>query len=342
MSTNMINDIYDTECYMKRIYIAAILTALTLLTLVFLAVVKNNELILQGEVDTRTYDLSSKITGRVKRIHIEEGDMVQAGQTLITLDIPDITAKHEQAKAAVDIAKAKQLEINNGIREEQKKINLDALHQAENKLRLAEKDYNRMKNLSDAGAVPVQKFDEAKTNYKNALKARDMALESVRMDINGSRYEEKLFAAANVKQAQSNQQEIKSYIDENEIKSPISGQVKEIAIEKGELAGAGYTIISIVDVTDNWIVLNLREDLVSKIKIGSEFNVKIPAIGKENIRVKVNYISAMGNYSTWRATKIRGDFDLKTFEIHAKPIEPVEGMIAGMSVIVDWNKVGKK
>lgn len=132
-----------------------------------------------------------------------------------------------------------------------------------------------------------------------------MALESVRMDKNGSRYEEKLFAAANVKQAQSNQQEIKSYIDENEIKSPISGQVKEIAIEKDELAGAGYTIIS-------------------------------------NIRVKVNYISAMGNYSTWRATKIRGDFDLKTFEIHAKPIEPVEGMIAGMSVIVDWNKVGKK
>jgi len=88
--------------------------------------------------------------------------------------------------------------------------------------------------------------------------------------------------------------------------------------------------------------LNLREDLISKIKIGSEFNVKIPAISNKPIKVKVYYISAMGNYTTWRATKIRGDFDLKTFEVRARTVKPQKGMIAGMSVIVDWNKVKKQ
>ena len=47
----------------------------------------------------------------------------------------------------------------------------------------------------------------------------------------------------------------------------------------------------------------------------------------------------MGNFSTWRATKTRGDFDMKTFEVHAKPLDKVDGLIAGMSVITDWNKI---
>lgn len=83
----------------------------------------------------------------------------------------------------------------------------------------------------------------------------------------------------------------------------------------------------------------MREDLISKIKIGSEFDVQIPALRKEPVRVKVYYISAMGNYTAWRATKIRGDFDLKTFEIRARPIEKIDGLIAGMSAILNWTEV---
>lgn len=322
----------------KLIYVTSIVLILAIF-LIIAAIKNNREFILQGEVDTTTLDLSSKITGRVQTIHVAEGDIVNAGQTLITLDLPDIYAKNEQAKAAVTIAKARKLEIENGNRDEQKKMTRYSLQQAETKLLLAEKEYKRMQALCKTGAVSIQKFDEAQTNYKNALKARDIAKENVRMDDNGSRFEEKLLADAAVKQAESLQLEMQSYVDEKEIKSPISGQVKEIAVEQGELVGAGYTIITIVDTNDNWIVFNLREDLIASIKMGSEFDVKIPALGQEKIPVKVNYISAMGNYTTWRATKIRGDFDLKTFEIHAKPINNLPDMIAGMSAIVDWNEV---
>lgn len=173
---------------------------------------------------------------------------------------------------------------------------------------LALQTFNRIKPLKEKGFASVQSYDNA-------------------------------FVA--LKQAENKLKEVQSYTDENTITAPITGQVRDISVEEGELVSAGYTIITLIDTTDNWAVFSLREDLLAKIKLGSVFKVDIPAVGQKNIPFKVDYISAMGNYTTWRATKIRGDFDLKTFEVHARPLESVSGLIAGMSVIVDWNKVGQ-
>lgn len=301
----------------------------------------SNQMIIQGEIDTKTVDLSSKITGRVLNINVKEGDSVIPGQVLVVLDTPDIEAKTAQAAAAVELAKSRQLEVMNGTRYEQKAMALNNLQKAKSDLKLAENTYNRLKNLNKEGVISNQKVDEAATQYQNAKQGFLIAQNNYSMVLNGSRYEDKLIASAAVKQAQSSKKEIQSYLNENVIVSPIAGRVTEISAERGELVGAGYTIITIVDENDNWVVLNLREDLLSKIKIGTVFNVKIPAIDNSLHKVKVDYISQMGNFATWRATKIRGDFDLKTFEVHARPVKPIAELRAGMSVIVDWNKVGR-
>lgn len=326
----------------KKKIILSILILLMFIGLIIVVIKKNSEMLIQGEVDTKTVDLSSKIAGRVKHIDVQKGDIVKKGQVLITLDTPDIAAKYDQSDAAVSLAKAKQLEVDNGARIEQKEMALSALNQAKATLELSEKTYNRLRRLNAQGVVATQKLDEASAQYKNAQKAVSIANENWQMYKTGSRYEDKLLASADVQRARSAQREAKSYLDENIIKSPISGQVTEISVEEGELVGAGYTIITVVSLDDNWVVFNLREDLLSKIRTGSVFDVKIPAIGKKPIDVRVNYISAMGNFATWRATRVRGDFDLKTFEVHAKPVEKIDGLRAGMTAIVDWNKVGSK
>lgn len=321
---------------------ALIIIGIILITCLTVVVVKkNHQLIIQGEVDTKSVDLSSKITGRVKTINVKEGDMVKAGQVLITLDTPDIEAKKVQANAALELAESKRLEVLNGARNEQKAMALNALHKAQSDLELAQKTYNRLHNLNKEGVISKQKADEAYTQFNNAKQAVLIAQNNYQMLENGSRYEDKLIASAGVKQAQGSNIEVQSYLDENKIISPISGQVKEISVEEGELVGTGYTIITVVDTDDNWVVFNLREDLLSKFKMGTVFDVTVPALGKKPIKVKVNFISAMGNFATWRATKIRGDFDLKTFEIHAKPLEKNPDLRAGMSVITDYNKIGK-
>jgi len=53
--------------------------------------------------------------------------------------------------------------------------------------------------------------------------------------------------------------------------------------------------------------------------------------------LKVSYIHSLGEFATWNATKTSGDFDMKTFEVHAIPVEAAEGLRPGMSAIVNWD-----
>ena len=322
---------------MKK-YIGLIVSVILIILIIF-TVKNNNQMIIQGEIDTKTVDLSSKIAGRVKEIKVQKGDTVKKGDILVILDTPEIEAKSAQADAAIEMAQSKELEVYNGARSEQRAMALNTLNRAKSDLALAEKTYHRVKNLNAEGVVSNQKADEAYTLYQKSKQDVLVAQNNYNMLENGSRYEDKLMASANVKKAKSTKHEVQSYLDENVIKSPIDGQITELSVEEGELVGAGYTIITVVDLNDNWAVFNLREDMLPKIKMGTEFFVKVPATGKTPIKVKVDYISAMGNFATWRATKIRGEFDLKTFEIHARPVETNPDLRAGMSVIADWNKI---
>ncbi len=289
------------------------------------AFMQANTMLLQGEVDVKTVDLASKITGRIEKINYKKGDRVKKGDVLITLDTPDINAKAAQVDATVQLALAQQEKVNNGARNEQ-------ISMAKASRDLAKKTFDRLNRLHDEGVIPTQKLDEARAKYQAAQ-------DNYNMLVTGSRAEDKLSAAANVKRAMGANDEVQSYLKENTIFAPIDGIITEINVEEGELVGAGYPIVTIVDDNDCWVVFNLREDLLSKIKDGTEFNVKIPAMGKEPVKVRVNYISVMGDFANWRATKAKGDFDMKTFEVRAVPVEKVEGLRAGMSAVFDWKKL---
>lgn len=289
------------------------------------AFMQANTMLLQGEVDVKTVDLASKITGRIEKLNCKKGDRVKKGDVLITLDTPEINAKAAQVDATVQLALAQQEKVNNGARNEQ-------ISMAKASRDLAKKTFDRLNRLHDEGVIPTQKLDEARAKYQAAQ-------DNYNMLVTGSRVEDKLSAAANVKRAMGANDEVQSYLKENTIVAPIDGVITEINVEEGELVGAGYPIVTIVDDNDCWVVFNLREDLLSKIKYGTEFNVKIPAMGKEPVKVKVNYISVMGDFANWRATKAKGDFDMKTFEVRAVPVEKVEGLRAGMSAVFDWKKL---
>ncbi len=220
---------------------------------------------------------------------------------------------------------AQQEKAYNGARSEQ-------IAMAKASLDLAQKTYERLNRLHNEGVIPTQKLDEAHAKYTAAKENYEMLL-------NGTRVEDKISASANVEKAKGANNEVNSYLKENKIISPINGVITEVTVEEGELVGAGYPIVTVIDDNDCWVTFNLREDLLTKIKNNTEFNVNIPAIGKKPIKVRVNYISALGNFATWRATKAKGDFDMKTFEVRAVPLEKVENLRAGMSAIFDWKKI---
>lgn len=323
----------------ERRAIAGVLLFIIFAFATMLLISKNNTLIIQGEVEIKTYDLASKIAGRIEKINVKKGDMIKEGQVLIELDTPEILAKTEQADATLALAVAQNQKAAGSARGEQVTMAYNMMLQAKAGRDLAKKTYDRMYRLHGEGVIASQKLDEVNAQYISASRAYQGAQASYQMALNGAQFEDKLSAQANVQKAKGAVDEVNSYLKENKLKSPSSGQVTDITVEKGELVGAGYPIVTITNLDDVWFTFNLREDLLSKVNMGKEFEVKVPALGNQKIKVKVNYISVLGNFATWRATRARGDFDMKTFEVRAIPVDKVDGLRAGMSAIVDWKKI---
>lgn len=181
--------------------------------------------------------------------------------------------------------------------------------------------------------MSAQKRDEAFANYK-ALEAQVKAAQSqYDMAVNGARREEKLAAAAQVNRAKGAVQEVSSYINETMQIAQKEGEVSDVFPKVGELIGTGSPIMNISILDDMWGTFNVREDQLNGMQVGSTITAFVPAFNKE-IKMKVYYIKDQGSYATWKATKANGQYDLKTFEVKARPIKPFEGLRPGMSLIL--------
>ena len=258
---------------------------------------------------------------------------MKAGDTLAILDAPEVRAKMEQARSAESAAAAIELKAQNGARKEQIQGAFSVLQQAKAGFEIAEKSYQRIQRLYDGGVVSAQKRDEVYANYK-AMEAQMKAAQSqYDMAVNGARMEDKLAAAAQVGRAKGAVQEVNSYINETVQIAQKEGEVADIYPKVGELVGTGSPIMSIAVMDDMWGTFNVREDQLNGMKVGTEFTAFVPAFNKE-IKMKVYYLKDQGSYAVWKATKANGQYDLKTFEVKARPVEKLDGLRPGMSLII--------
>lgn len=288
---------------------------------------------IQGQVEVSEYRVSSKVPGRILEIRVKEGDYVNVGDTLAILDAPEVRAKMTQAQSAENAAAAMDEMANNGARQEQVRGAFAVLQQAKAGLEIAQKSYNRVQRLYDEGVMTAQKRDEAFANYK-ALEAQVKAAQSqYDMARNGARSEEKKAAAAQVNRAKGAVAEVNSYIHETMQIAQMAGEVSDVYPKVGELVGTGSPIMSVSLMNDIWGTFNVREDQLDGMKVGSIVTAFVPAFKKE-IRMKVYYIKDQGSYAVWKATKSNGQYDLKTFEVKARPMDKLEGLRPGMSLIL--------
>jgi len=298
----------------------------------FLALDRDADVI-QGQVEVTEYRVSSKVPGRILELRVKEGDYVKAGDTLAILDAPDVRAKMEQAQSAESAAAAMELKARNGARKEQIQGAFSVLQQAKAGFEIAEKSYLRVQRLFDEGVMSAQKRDEAYANYK-AMEAQMKAAQSqYDMAVNGARQEDKLAAAAQVGRAKGAVNEVTSYIHETVQVAQMEGEVSSIYPKVGELVGTGSPIMSIAVMQDMWGTFNVREDQLGDMQVGSEFTAFVPAFNKD-IKMKVYHLKDQGSYAVWKATKANGQYDLKTFEVKARPVEKIEGLRPGMSLII--------
>ena len=289
--------------------------------------------LMQGQVEVEEYRVSSKVPGRILEIRVKEGDYVHAGDTLAIIDAPEVRAKMQQAQGAEAGAAALDLMAKNGARKEQVQGAFQLLQQAKAGLEIAEKSYGRVQRLFDEGVVSAQKRDEAEAYFKSSQAQVQAAQSQYDMAVNGARQEEKMAAKAQVERARGAVQEVSAYIGETVQTAQMDGEVSNIYPKVGELVGTGSPIMTISMMDDLWGTFNVREDQLGGLQIGSEISAFVPAFNK-NVKMKVYYMKDQGSFAVWKATKATGQYDLKTFEVRARPVEKFDGLRPGMSLIV--------
>ncbi|GGX53928.1 HlyD family secretion protein [Saccharospirillum salsuginis] len=290
------------------------------------------EPVLQGTVDARTVRISAKLAGRVSELSVREGDRLAVGDPVFELSSPELDARLRQARAAVAAKSAMSQRAERGARQEELAQARDQWQRARAAFELAEKTAGRVRNLHDDGLVSQQRLDEAETRAESARLAAEAARQQYVQAQNGTEDELKAAAASETDAAKGALDEVRALLAETHMTAPAAGEVTEVLVHPGEIAPAGFPVVTLTDLNDSWVRFHVREDRLDDFKPGQAMSGYVPALD-QTIELTVSYVSPLGEYATWRATHT-GEADLRTFEVRALPTTDRPDWRAGMSVLL--------
>lgn len=305
-----------------------ILLAVGIFTGLGVILMHKQPLVLQGQAEATEIRISGKLPGRIDTFFVQEGDWVHQGDTLVVINSPEVHAKYQQVNALEQVAVQQNKKIDAGTRRQIVATALQLWNKTKSDLTLAQTTYNRILTLYKDSVITSQRKDEVEAMYKAAVAAERAAYEQYQMAVDGAQKEDKASAA------RSTVDEVSALLVDARLTAPENGQIATIFPKRGELVAPGTPIMNLVVMDDIHVVLNVREDLMPQFKMDETFVADVPAIGKKNIEFKIYYISPLGSFATWKSTKQTGSYDLRTFEIHARPTQKVDDLRPGMSVLL--------
>lgn len=320
--------------YNLLIGISALVGIVLVIAFVGYLVSKPRPHVIQGEAEATEYRVSCMVPGHVTELYVREGQTVQKGDTVAFIDSPQVRAKLAQAQAARSAAQAQSAKARNGARQEQIAGAYELWQQALVQEDVMKKSFDRVQTLYDQKVISAQKYDETKAKYDAAVAQAKAAKSQYDMALSGARSEDKAAAAALVHQADGAIREVDSYLQELYLVSPSDGVISNVYPRQGELVGQGSPVATVTDLSDLWFTFNIREDELHGMQTGNELTVKVPALDGATLKAKVNYMAVRESYATWKATKETDQYDAKTFEVRAVPMETVQGLRPGMTVLV--------
>ncbi len=187
--------------------------------------------------------VATRVMGFIKKINVEEGDVVKKGETLFVVDPSDIYSMLNQARGAL-------LQAQSGVL------------MAEMAYADAKKDYERFKNLYSNGAVSKRDFEKMKLMMNIRQKQVDMA-------------------KGMLKQAKAGLNMAKNQLKYAKVSSPIDGVVTMKMKKVAEMALPGYPVLVLSDIHNLKAKSFVKESDIDKFKIGMPVIIKVPAIKKE-------------------------------------------------------------
>ena len=299
---------------------------------------KTDSTVLTGLVDVDEIDVASLVPGRIKEMYVKAGDSVAEGQKLVLIESEIVDAKLMQVDEAIKAAEANLALARKGARPEERDVAKDVTKSAQYQVEITKKALDRADALFKRGSIPRTSLDDAQFAHNMALEQLSMAQARESMVKNGTRKEEIEVLVAVLNQARSLKTEVESFRRETVQNSPLKGEIAAVVLRKGEVASIGFPIVTIIDRDECWIAFSIREDMLATMKLGDPVSVEIPALNRK-ADCKVSFIAPLGDFATWKATTEKDSFDLRSFEVHLKPVERIPELRPGMTA--RWTVKGR-
>ena len=311
-----------------------VLVIVLLISVIGIATMRNQPMLLQGQVEATEIRISGKLPGRIDSFCVKQGQRVERGDTLVVINSPEAEAKMEQVNALEQVAQFQNQKVDAGTRKQLIAMSYELWNKAKSDLRLARITLKRITALYKDSIITAQRKDEVNALYQAAVANEKAARAAYQMAKYGAQKEDKASANALLNAARGTVNQVSALLDDAHLTAPASGEIANIFPKAGELVGAGMPLMNLIVLSDAHVVLNVREDLLPHFKMDGVFKGDVPALGVKDVEFEIYYISPLGSFATWRSTKQTGSYDMRTFEIHAQPTSQTIGLRPGMSVLV--------
>lgn len=216
-----------------------------------------------------TINVNSKVTGRLKWIGVEKGDKVKEGQVLVRLEDQEFRASYEQAKGALDNARAYLEELQHGSRPEEIQQAQHNLNEARATLANDKVTLDRTKELAGSGVVSRQQLDDATAKFEADQQRVNSLQRGFELAKIGPRAEEITRAQGALMQAQGQLDYAASQLDATVIRAPVTGTILDRTAEKGNLITAQFasaaaggpqgSVVSMADLNDLQVELDIAQ-----------------------------------------------------------------------------------
>ena len=184
--------------------------------------------------------------------------------------------------------------------------------------------------------ISAERRDNADAARDSAKQLAQSAREQYRKALAGARIEDKRLAKSQVAVAQAGLQQTRSLVDETKLIAPVAGEIDKRFANPGELFATGVPLFTLIDLNDLWVAVNVREDEFHSLHMGQVLHGSVPALDLKNVAFRVDYISPQGDFATWRSTRQSRGYDVRSFDVHARPVRSTPGLRPGMSVLFPW------
>jgi HlyD family secretion protein len=312
----------------KRLAIGIGLTVLVLLIAAWVALRgfgsdDKSVIILQGNVDVRQVNLSFKVAGRIAEMAVDEGDRVETGKVVASLEKSYFADEVRLARARVTAQTAVVARLENGTRPEEIAQARAAVAEREAGVTLTEATLNRQQELAGRGVSPHQRHDEATGAAGQARAALKSAQETLKLAELGPRREDIDAAKAQLEAENAALAQAERRLADADLIGPSAGVVLTRVREPGAIVGAGETVYAVTIIAPVWVRTYVAEPDLGRIRPGMPVDVQTD--GGKTYRGQIGFISPVAEF-TPKSVETK---ELRTSLVYRLRVV-VEGKTAGL------------